>query len=160
MSWLDSVHDRYVHRRRSAVLSDWFAKLIPANSTVLDVGCGDGRLARLIADTRPDISIQGIDVLLRHDAVIAVKSFDGQTIPYGQGSFDSVMLVDVLHHTADPTILLREATRAARHSMLIKDHLLQGPLAYPTLRLMDWVEGNRKKVDGVRPVIIDERLDA
>jgi SAM-dependent methyltransferase len=146
MSWLNSVHGRYVHTRRISVLSDWFSKLIPANSSVLDVGCGDGRLARLIADTRPDISIQGIDVLLRNDAVIAVKSFDGQTIPYGQGSFDSVMLIDVLHHTADPMILLREATRAARQSILIKDHLLQGPLAYPTLRLMDWVGNARHGV--------------
>src|ERR1041385_5811479 len=120
MRLIESVHGGYVHRRRTSVLSGLCSKFIAANSTVLDVGCGDGRLARLIADKRPDISIQGIDVLLRRDAVIPVAAFDGQSIPYGKGSFDNVMFVDVLHHTADPMILLREATRAARQAVLIK----------------------------------------
>ena len=30
-----------------------------------------------------------------------VETFDGKTIPYGDGSFDVVMFVDVIHH-ADP----------------------------------------------------------
>jgi SAM-dependent methyltransferase len=79
----------------------------PRNASVLDVGSGDGRLARLVADKRPDISIQGIDVLVRTDAAIPVVKFDGTSIPYGEGSFDVVMLVDVLHHTVEPMILLR-----------------------------------------------------
>jgi len=113
---------------------------------VLDVGSGDGRLARLVADKRPDISIQGIDVRVRTDSVIHVETFNGTSIPYGEGSFDVVMLVDVLHHTADPMILLREAVRVARQVILIKDHLLKGVLAYSTLRLMDWVGNARHKV--------------
>jgi 2-polyprenyl-3-methyl-5-hydroxy-6-metoxy-1,4-benzoquinol methylase len=64
MNLIESVHGGYVHRRRISILGDWCSKLIPSNSRVLDVGCGDGRLARLIADKRPDISIQGIDVRL------------------------------------------------------------------------------------------------
>jgi hypothetical protein len=36
-------------------------------------------------------------------------------------------------------VLLREARRVARRSVLIKDHALNGFLAYPTLRFMDWV---------------------
>ncbi len=65
MDLIESVHGRYVHKRRTSVLSGWCSRLIPFNSEVLDVGCGDGRLARLIADKRPDISICGIDVRQR-----------------------------------------------------------------------------------------------
>jgi ubiquinone/menaquinone biosynthesis C-methylase UbiE len=104
---------------------------------VLDVGSGDGRLARLVAEKRPDISIHAIDVRLRTDAPIPVGTFNGRSIPYGEGNFDVVMFIDVLHHTADPMILLGEAARVARQVILIKDHLLKGALAYPTLRLMD-----------------------
>ncbi len=47
--------------------------------------------------------------------------------------------IDVLHHTDDPTILLREAKRVARKFVVLKDHTMDGPLAYLTLRFMDWV---------------------
>jgi hypothetical protein len=53
------------------------------------------------------------------------------------------MFINVLHHTDDPMMLLREAVRVARKVMLIKDHLLEGALAYSTLRFMDW-EGNAR----------------
>jgi SAM-dependent methyltransferase len=143
MGLIESIHGRYVHKRRTLVLSDWCSRIIPFNSKVLDVGCGDGRLARLIAEKRPDISIRGIDVRQRNDAVMLVDTFDGKSIPYGEGSFDVVMFVDVLHHADEPMTLLREAVRVARQAILIKDHLVKGPLAYTTLRLMDWV-GNAR----------------
>jgi SAM-dependent methyltransferase len=146
MSFLELLHGRYIHNRRISVLSQLCSNLIPPNVSVLDVGSGDGRLARLIADKRPDISIHGIDVRQRSDAAIAIEAFDGNSIPYGEGSFDVAMFVDVLHHTADPIILLREAVRVARQVILIKDHLLKGTLAYPTLRLMDWVGNARHNV--------------
>ena len=64
--------------------------------------------------------------------------FDGITIPYPDASFDAVMFVDVLHHTVDPFILLREGKRVAK-TVLIKDHFRDGMLSGPTLRFMDWV---------------------
>jgi SAM-dependent methyltransferase len=68
-----------------------------------------------------------------------VHQFDGVKIPYGDRSVDVVMFVDVLHHTDDPSTLLREAARTARQSILIKDHTRNGALAGVTLRFMDWV---------------------
>jgi len=146
MSLIETVHGRYVHKRRTLVLSDWCSRLIPLNSKVLDVGCGDGRLARLIAEKRPDISIRGIDVRQRNDAVMRIDTFDGKSIPYGEGSFDVVIFVDVLHHASQPMILLREAVRVARQAIVIKDHLAEGSLAYLTLRVMDWVGNARHGV--------------
>src|SRR5205823_13180364 len=43
MRLIESVHGGYVHKRRVWILSDRFSRLIPSNSRVLDVGCGDGR---------------------------------------------------------------------------------------------------------------------
>jgi SAM-dependent methyltransferase len=146
MGLIESIHGRYVHKRRTLVLSDWCSRIIPVNSKVLDVGCGDGLLARLIAEKRPDISIRGIDVRERPMAAMSVETFDGKSMPYSQGSFDVVMFVDVLHHTEQPMSLLHEAVRVARQAVLIKDHLVEGMLAYPTLRLMDWVGNARHGV--------------
>jgi hypothetical protein len=40
-----------------------------------------------------------------------------------------VLFVDVLHHSKDPMILLREAVRMVRKAIVIKDHTLAGLLA-------------------------------
>ncbi len=64
-------------------------------------------------------------------------------IPFRDATFDVVMFVDVLHHSADPMRLLRDAVRVTRRTILIKDHPLNGFLAGPTLRLMDWVANAR-----------------
>ena len=146
MGLIESIHGRYVHKRRTLVLRDWCSRIIPFNSKVLDVGCGDGRLARLIAEKRPDISIRGIDVRPRNDAVMVVDMFDGESIPYDEGSFDVVMFVDVLHHASHPTMLLREAVRVAREAIVIKDHVAEGSFDYLTLRIMDWVGNARHGV--------------
>jgi hypothetical protein len=53
------------------------------------------------------------------------------------------MFVDVLHHTLDPMLLLKEAVRVAAKEIIIKDHNRNGFLAGVTLRFMDWV-GNAR----------------
>jgi SAM-dependent methyltransferase len=78
-------------------------------------------------------------VLVRPTTAIPVEHFDGSRRPDADGSVDVVMLVDVLHHAADPMVLLREARRVARRSLVIKDHTRDGLLARPILQLMDWV---------------------
>jgi SAM-dependent methyltransferase len=92
---------------------------------------------------RPDLELQGLDVLGRPGTHVPVTVYDGRTIPYGDKSFDVVLFVDALHHTPDPMVPLREAARVARDAILIKDHLRDGILADRTLRLMDWV-GNAR----------------
>jgi SAM-dependent methyltransferase len=136
---IGNLHGRFVYGRRVQVLSHHFAEMIPRNASVLDVGCGDGLIAKLILARRPDLAIDGIDVTLRPKPHIPVKTFDGRTIPYPDTSFDIVSFVDVLHHTEDPGVLVREACRVARKAILIKDHNRDGVLSGPTLRLMDWV---------------------
>ncbi len=146
MSLLDTLHGGYVFKRRVRVLANHFAPLMPRDGRVLDVGCGDGLIAKLIMELRPDVALHGIDVLVRPQTHIPVAPFDGKVIPHGDDSFDAVMFVDVLHHTNDPMVLLREAARVARHAVIIKDHYLDGLLAGPTLRFMDWVANARHGV--------------
>jgi SAM-dependent methyltransferase len=143
---LGFLHDSFVHSRRVDVLARQLSAIIPPGASVLDVGCGDGRIAAQIVRVRPDVRITGIDVMKRRNAHIPVLEFDGVNIPFLTGSFDVVMFVDVLHHAADPSVLLQEARRIARNALLIKDHLKDGFAAEQTLRLMDWVGNARHGV--------------
>jgi len=143
MKFIDHVHNNYIAHRRARALSKHLAGIIPARFHVLDIGCGDGLIAHFISEIRPDINLRGLDIQKRDLTYISVERFDGESIPYNDASFDGVMLVDVLHHIQNPIALLREGTRVARKAILIKDHTLDGLLAGPTLRAMDWV-GNAR----------------
>ena len=45
---------------------------------MLDVGCGDGLIARLIRERRSDIHLRGLDVQVRERTYIPVERFDGE----------------------------------------------------------------------------------
>ena len=139
MSAVGWLHQRLVFGRRARTLAGLLSGLLPANARVLDVGCGDGTIDRLILEARPDLRIEGVDVLTRPQTRIPVTPFDGHSLPFRDDEFDVVTFTDVLHHTSDPAVLLREARRTARRFIIVKDHLREGFLAGPTLRFMDWI---------------------
>ena len=116
------LHRRIALERRVAVLSREIAALLPEACTVLDVGCGSGEIAKAMVAQKQNISLDGIDLIARPDCAIAVRAFDGTTFPVADKSYDFVTLVDVLHHTPDPMVLLREALRVARTGVIVKDH--------------------------------------
>ena len=143
MQWIARLHARRVEGRRTHVLADRLAKVIPQRCSVLDVGCGDGRVGKEILRRRPDLKIEGVEVLVRDAVEIPVQPFDGVHLPFPDRHFDVVLFTDVLHHTADPMILLREASRVAQRCIVIKDHLKEGVLGAATLRFMDFVGNSR-----------------
>jgi len=140
---MSAIHRRCVYGGRVARLAAAIAPLCPPPAKILDVGCGDGRLTKLIAQQLGGGSdITGIDVRARDDAVIPVGTYDGRRLPFDRDSFDAVLLVDVLHHTRDAAALLTEAARVARRCVIVKDHLCESRADRWLLGLMDWV-GNR-----------------
>jgi SAM-dependent methyltransferase len=146
MKIIDHIHGGYVHRRRVRVLSDYFASSLPRDLSMLDVGCGDGRLARILMEARPDLKVTGVDVLEREDCAIPMKVFDGKTLPFRDGEFDAVLFVDVLHHATDPYKLLEEGVRVAKRFVAMKDHTRNGLFAGLTLRFMDKIGNSRHGV--------------
>ena len=137
-SWALSGRNSWYFNRRIWVLSRALANAIPGRGTVLDIGCGDGQLALALMKLRPDLRIEGVDVVARPKTLIPVAHYDGVKLPFADKSFDYVTIVDVLHHTDDPTVVLSEASRVAREGVVIKDHLREGWLAQATLAFMDW----------------------
>ena len=140
------LHERYIAPRRVGILAGLLAPLLPESGRVLDVGCGDGAVSQAILRLRPDLHIEGIEVLSRGTPEISVSAYDGKHIPFSDKSFDAVMFVDVLHHAADPAQLLREGARVASKCVVIKDHTPEGFLAFTTLRFMDRVGNTRHGV--------------
>lgn len=85
---------------------------------ILDIGSGLGFQAEQI-HKKTGNNIMGIDVLDYRKARISFKQFDGKHIPFDDKSFDVSYLAFVLHHSASPEELLREAMRVTKRTILI-----------------------------------------
>jgi SAM-dependent methyltransferase len=140
---IDAVYGAAVGNRRLRVLAGHLADAIPLRGTVLDIGCGDGRVARALMRERADLQVDGADIDIRPDARIPVTAWDGQTLPYANSAYDYVMLVDVLCRATDPAAVLAEASRVAAKGVVLKDHLREGRWAEPTLRFLHAAAGRR-----------------
>jgi SAM-dependent methyltransferase len=140
------LHDRGILHRRVTALASAIAPLLPESARVLDVGCGDGLLDQALLDVRPDLRIEGVDVLVRPHTAIPIREFDGSHLPFAAGEFDVAMAIDVFHHAADAQLLMGEMKRVARGSLVIKDHFLHGLPSELILRAMDWVGNSRHDV--------------
>jgi SAM-dependent methyltransferase len=86
---------------------------------LLDVGCGDRRLEPLFA---PHVeSIVGIEyepVFSSTDASTRAGKpdlyYDGKTLPFCEGTFDSVVSTEVLEHGPEPAALVAEMARVLK----------------------------------------------
>lgn len=136
------VHDTVVFDRRKIALASMLSELVPDRCSLLDVGCGDGDLARMISEAKLGVTVSGVEVMARPRCAIACQVFNGIDIPVAPGSVDVCLFVDVLHHTHQPKELLLSARRATRRFVLIKDHLCENQLDFRLLQFMDWM-GNR-----------------
>ena len=143
MSLLKKIYESYVQMQRVNVVSRLLAEHIPQDSSVLDIGCGDGTLASNITAMRKDLRIEGVDVMVRPSVQIKVCKYDGLRLPFPDSSVDVAMFVDVLHHAEQPLAVLSDAARVARGTIIIKDHLRKGFMAQTRLKMMDWM-GNAR----------------
>ena len=136
------MHRRLVFdRRRDRLATALIAALPDEPSRVLDIGCGSGEIGSDLEDAGHRVI--GVEVLARESCAIPFARFDGRRLPFQDGTFDSAVIVDVLHHTADPTALLAEARRVTTGSVVLKDHFAESRRARFTLGVMDWV-GNQQ----------------
>jgi SAM-dependent methyltransferase len=133
------LHEKWVFDRRSRVLIDAVAALLPESGDVLDVGCGSGAIGAGIAALKPGLSVRGVDTLARPGCAIPVQAYDGARLPLSNASVDFCLLIDVLHHAEDPQAVLKECVRVSRRGVIVKDHFQNGLLSRAVLSFMDWV---------------------
>ncbi len=124
-----------------AALAPWIAE----GGTLLDLGCGDLRLGDGLRRARRLRRYVGADIWPARTAPPAgceyVPIDSTGRFPWSDRTFDTVLLVDVLHHCDDPGWTLAEGLRVASRAV-IKDHFEYGSGTRTLLRLLDYL-GNR-----------------
>lgn len=98
------------------------ASLIEPGNRVLDLGCGDGILYEVLG--RPagmvglDISEEAVKKAKAKGLDARVFDFANAPLPFTNGEFDSVVLLDVLEHFYDPLVVIKEAARAGKELII------------------------------------------
>jgi ubiquinone/menaquinone biosynthesis C-methylase UbiE len=127
-SRFDRTADLYA---AAALAKDWSPLLelcrpLPGDRA-LDVGAGPGLLSAALAPlVARAVALDPSEALLAHapEGVEAVVG-TGEAIPFGDGSFDLVTIVNSLHHVDDMAVTLAEMARvlAAGGRIVVQDYL-------------------------------------
>lgn len=110
----DHAQNDYWARTRRNILQTWFDE-IELNS-ILDIGCGSGYLANFVSED--DAFVSGVDIdsesvtlgSKRPNMDLAVVG-DATRLSYTSGTFDCVLMGDVIEHFENPHPVLNESNR-------------------------------------------------
>lgn len=118
------------HLIKTEANQHWYLSEIEPGSLVLDVGCGNG--AHSLAAARRPAAVVGVDYNWNHlqtgrtlsvmQNKLTVTFLFGsveQNLPFPNGCFDRVLLLDVIEHLVDRVSTLREIHRVLRPEGLL-----------------------------------------
>lgn len=113
----DMVYQKLVWHTRLELI-----KNVPRGAKVLDIGCGNGYLAKLLTDTKK-AKVICCDVVDYNKSGLNTVIYDGEHLPFSDKTFDIVLFSYVLHHSRVPDRLLSEAARVCKGNILIYEDL-------------------------------------
>lgn len=115
----------YVQKQRKLL-----APYLGEYGTLLDFGCGDLSLVKLLHKEFPTLAITGVDVVdsgARVDGV-TFTLYDGKTLPFRDKAFDVSISYHVFHHCTDPRAAFGELARVTKNKLLIVEPVYRSRL--------------------------------
>lgn len=100
------------------------AEMVQPGSRVLDVGCGDGALLRLLISTRGvdgrgiELSQAGVNASVAHGLSVVQGDADADLAHYPDDAFDYVVLSQTLQATRRPKQVVEDLLRIGRRAVV------------------------------------------
>lgn len=95
-------------------------KYLSQDDRILDIGAGTGSVCTLLKSKGYGVTPLDVEDRTLTTGVNPVI-YDGKNIPFPDNSFDTVLILTVLHHTQDPEKILSEAKRVGGKIVIIED---------------------------------------
>ncbi len=100
------------------------AEMVQPGTRVLDVGCGDGALLALLAETRNvdargiELSREGVAGCVARGLSVIQGDADTDLFAYPDDSFDYVILSQTIQATRNPRLVLEQMLRIGRRAIV------------------------------------------
>ena len=107
-----------------------------AGKSVLDLGSGDGQVGFRLSSEGYAVTL--CDVMDFNTAPMPLVKFDGKTLPFESKSFDTTLLLTVLHHAKNPLQVLHEAMRVTKERIIVIESICFNSEHRRLNMLLDW----------------------
>src|SRR3989344_6523933 len=116
--WGGSEETLSVFSLNSLKLKTLLKHLDKVKGRVIEIGCGGGGIAKAVKRYRPKLQVYGVDIsqkaikfAQKNPGGVTFTVGDAHKLPYGDKSFDGVLVFDVLEHIKDGKKVLTEIKR-------------------------------------------------
>lgn len=118
VQFISSIIQKILRARSEEVVKRVFP-YVKSSKKIIDVGSGTGDVAYLLQQKGKNVT--PVDVADFHGPrMIKTVVYDGKKLPFPNKSFDTALLLMVLHHTPNPEIVFDEAGRVAKEIVIIE----------------------------------------
>jgi len=100
------------------IRADLIAQWIGFGSSVLDVGCGDGKNAEILKQKRNAI-VTGCDIVDKAKSIIPVIKMDLNKGLFVKDKYDYIVICEVLEHLMRPHKILMAASKIAKKGVIV-----------------------------------------
>jgi ubiquinone/menaquinone biosynthesis C-methylase UbiE len=97
-----------------------FVGFVPRDDRIIDLGAGNCFLTKNLIGKGYNVTAVDVANLAVANGVKPIV-YDGENIPFDNNSFDTLLLITVLHHCDDPDKVLKEAMRVSDKMVIIED---------------------------------------
>lgn len=91
-----------------------------SGSKILDIGSGNGLITFVLREKGFDVTPLDIAEGQYHSTVKPVI-YNGRTMPFADNTFDSAILLTILHHTTNQEEIIRETVRVCKQLIIMED---------------------------------------
>lgn len=120
MKFLDLIIRPAGGTTRTKSIVKLFADQIKTGERILDFGAGDGQIANYISK-HFEVDLSLVDIVDYNRTKLKLTLFDGKHLPFKDDSFDSVLVIFVLHHSDHQMEILKEIKRVSKKIIIIED---------------------------------------
>ena len=117
------------------------SSFIEREERVLDIGAGGGWVGELLSEEK-GAAVTLLDVADFNRSNLPLILYDGARIPFQDNSFDTSLLLFVLHHCEDPLRVLKEAIRVAQKRIVIHEDTYTSPVSKLLTGMNDFISNS------------------